>query len=273
MTNPQIPRDLAIPALCATGFANSAGGGHMPEETPITIPGKEEGSLTAFPDDEATLRRRMIGGSVDAASFQRPVKRCQISTCRGMCCYDGVYVGQEAAAVIERVAGEHAGFFAGLDLRLPAQVIVEGDWAWKRGGLKTAVTHRPFSTTVEGFPSHFTDTACVFLAADGRCSLQLLSMHLGRHPWYYKPVKCWQHPMTLEGETHAVLRLHSDRSDPFRFPGYDGFVSRIFCGRTSSEGVPAAVVLADELQFLSRIVGRDLLAEVQGTCGPVKGPA
>jgi len=245
----------------------------MPDETPATIPSTGGGSLTAFPDDEATLRRRMIGGGVDAASFQRPVKRCQISACRGMCCYDGVYVSREAAAVIERVAREHAGFFAGLDLRLPDRVIVEGDWTWKRGGLKTAVTHRPFSTMVEGFPLHFTDTACVFLAGDGRCSLQLLSVSQGRDPWYYKPMKCWQHPMTLEGGANAVLRLHSDRTDPYRFPGYDGFVSRIFCGRTCPEGAPAAVVLADELRFLSRIVGRDFLAEAQGMSEPVKGPA
>ncbi len=244
----------------------------MPEETPATIPGKDGADLTAFPDDEATLRRRMSGGSVDAVSFQRPLKRCQISACRGMCCYDGVYVSREAAAVIEWVARAHAGFFAGLDLRLPDRVIVEGDWAWKKGGLKTAVRDRPFSMTVEGFPPHFTDTACVFLARDGRCSLQLLAVHLGRHPWYYKPLKCWQHPLTLEGEARAVLLLHSDRTDPYRFPGYDGFVSRIFCGRTCPEGAPAAVVLADELRFLSRIVGRNLLAEVQGMSDPVKGP-
>jgi hypothetical protein len=238
--------------------------------TESQTPSPEE-SLTAFRDDEAELRRRMSGGRVDAASFQRRLRRCQISECRGMCCYDGVYVSRGAAAVIERVAREHAAFFAGLGLRLPERLTVEGDWAWKRGGLKMAVTRRPFSTTVKGYPPHFTDTACVFLAGDGRCSLQLLSVHLGRHPWYYKPPKCWQHPMTLEGEAKAVLLLHSDRTDPYRFPGYDGFVSRIFCGRTDPEGDPAAFVLADELRFLSRIVGRDLLVEAQGAGGFVKG--
>ena len=88
-----------------------------------------------------------------------------------MCCYDGVCVREESAAVIERLASEHAGFFAHLDLRLPDRVIVEGNWPWKRGGLKTAVRHRAFSRTVKGFPSHFTDTACVFLTDDGRCAL------------------------------------------------------------------------------------------------------
>ena len=238
----------------------------MPDHSPATPSGKNETSLTAYPDDEASLRSRVAGGRVDAESFRRPVARCEISTCRGMCCYDGVYVSRESATVIRRVAKEHAEFFAALDLQLPDGVIVEGDWSWKRGGLKTAVTPRAFSETVEGFPPHFNDTACVFLTGDGRCSLQLLSLHLGRHPWYYKPVKCWMHPITLEGEEHAALLLHSDRTDPYRFPGYDGFVSRIFCGRTCAGGAPAALVLADELTFLSRIVGRDLLAEA--TCAP-----
>ena len=236
----------------------------MPEHTPASTPAKDEAGLTAYPDDEAALRSRVAGGRVDAESFRRPVASCEISACRGMCCYDGVYLSRESAVVIERVAKEHAEFFAGLGLRLPERVIVEGDWSWKRGGLKTAVMPRAFSKTVEGFPPHFNNTACVFLTEDGCCSLQLLSTHLARHSWYYKPVKCWMHPITLEGEEHAVLLLHSDRTDPYRFPGYDGFVSRIFCGRTCPGGAPAAVVLSKELAFLSRILGRDLLAEATG---------
>ncbi len=236
----------------------------MSEHIPAASPEENKPSLTAFPDDERTLMRRMAGGRVEAKSFRRLVARCDINTCRGMCCYDGVYVSQDSAAVIKRVAKEHAGFFASLDLQLPEAVIVEGDWPWKPGGLKTAVAPRAFSRTVEGFPPHFKDAACVFLTEDGRCSLQMLSTHLGRHPWYYKPVKCWMHPITMEGEECAVLLLHSHRTDPYRFPGYDGFVSRIFCGRTCPGGAPASVVLAEELAFLSQIVGRDLLVEATG---------
>jgi len=236
----------------------------MSEHTPAGGLAEGEATLTAYPADEAALRHRMAGGWVDVESFRRPVARCQISTCRGMCCYDGVYVSPESAAVIERAAKEHAGYFAGLDLQLPERVIVEGDWPWKKGGLKTAVGPRAFSQTVEGFPPHFKDTACVFLTGDGRCSLQLLSIHLGHHPWYLKPVKCWMHPITLEGEESAILLLHSDRTDPYRLPGYDGFVSRIFCGRTCPGGAPASRVLTEELSFLSQILGRDLLAEATG---------
>lgn len=218
--------------------------------------------LTAYAGDEAMLRRRLADGTVDARSFQRPVARCEIETCQGMCCYDGVYVSEEAAAVITALAERHADFFARLGLDLPQRVIVEGEWRGKRGGLKTAVRSRAFSATVEGFPAHFGDTACVFLTRDGRCALQLLSEHEGRHPWYYKPVKCWLHPITLEGEGPSVLVLHSRETDPYRLPGYDGFVSTIFCGRTCPGGAPASQVLAQELALLSRIVGRDLLAEM-----------
>jgi len=227
--------------------------------------GQCESGLTAYPDDEASLRRRLAAGRVDAESFRRPVARCEIAVCRGMCCHDGVYVSPECAAVIERAAVKHADFFAGLGLRLPDPIIVEGEWAWKKGGLKTAVMPRTFSKAVQGFPPHFTDTACVFLTNDGLCSLQLLSQHRGRHPWYYKPVKCWMHPITLEGDERSVLILHNDRTDPYRFAGYDGFVSKIFCGKTCPGGEPASAVLSDELAFLSRIVGRDLLAEAGGT--------
>ncbi len=219
--------------------------------------------LTAYAGDEAMLRDRLSRGSIDARSFTRPLARCDISQCRGMCCYDGVYVSQDSAVVIETLAREHRHFLEDLGLNLPPQVIVEGHWAGQKDGLKTAVRPRPFSTMVEGYPRHFENTACVFLADDGRCSLQVLSEHLGRYPWFYKPVKCWMHPMTLGGEGKKVLLLHSRETDPYRLPHYDGFVSTIFCGRTCPGGEPASLVLAPELTFLSRIVERDLLAEIR----------
>jgi len=245
-------------------------GGKMSQDTPGIMQGKA--AFTAYPADEASLRRRMAGGGVDADSFKRLLARCEISTCRGMCCYDGVYVSQESAAVIEGLAREEAEFFTGLGLHLPGRLIVEGTWAWKSGGLKTVVGVHAFSAIVKGFPAHFTDTACVFLTEGGYCSLQLLSIHLGLHPWYYKPMKCWMHPITLEGDIQSVLLLHDERTDPYRLPGYDGFVSQIFCGRTRPDGAPASSVLAEELIFLSRIVGRDLLAEAGGTPTPIRRP-
>jgi hypothetical protein len=219
--------------------------------------------LTAYAEDEAMLRERLAPGIVDARSFRRPLARCDISQCRGMCCYDGVYVSEASAAVISELATDHAAFFAGLGLKLPPRVIVQGDWEDRSDGVKTAVRPHPFSGRVQEYPRHFTDTACVFLALDGRCSLQVLSERLGRHPWFYKPVKCWMHPMTLGGQAKDVLLLHSRETDPYRLPRYDGFVSTIFCGRTCPGGAPASEVLVPELTFLSRIVGRDFVAEVR----------
>lgn len=234
----------------------------------------EEGlGLTAYASDAAMLRRRLANGTVDARSFQRPVPRCDISRCQGMCCYDGVYVSEESAAVITSLAERHADFFTNLGLDLPRQVIVEGEWRRRRGGVKTAVRARDFSATVAGYPAHFEDTACVFLTRDGRCALQLLSEREGRHPWYYKPMKCWLHPITIEGDGQSVLVLHSRETDPYRLPGYDGFVSTIFCGRTFPGGAPASTVLAKELIFLSWIVGRNLLAEIErGSDLPASNP-
>jgi hypothetical protein len=180
-----------------------------------------------------------------------------------MCCYDGVYVSEASATVISNLAGEHAALFTALGLDIPPRVIVEGDWAGRSEGLKTAVRPQPFSKTVEGYPRHFKDTACVFLAPDGRCALQVLSEQQGRHPWFYKPLKCWMHPITLGGQAQDLLLLHSKDTDPYRLPHYDGFVSTIFCGRSCPGGAPASEVLAPELTFLSRIVGRDFRVEIR----------
>ena len=47
------------------------------------------------------------------------------------------------------------------------------------------------------------------------------------------------------------------------YPGYDGFVTQTFCGRTASGGCPAAALLEEEIAYLSAISGRDLVAELQ----------
>lgn len=218
--------------------------------------------LTAFPQTEASLRRQLAQVPVHADSFRRPLARCSLAHCRGMCCHDGIYVEDEEARIVKRLARREADFFRDLGLTLPRRVIVTATWKGLVSGKKTAVAPRPFSTLVEDFPAHFSDTACVFLAADGRCGLQVLSEARGLHPWYYKPTGCWLHPLSLDHGGSGALGLSDENSDPFRLPGYDGFVSRTFCGRTASGGQPAGAVLRDELEFLGRIVGRDFVAEV-----------
>jgi hypothetical protein len=248
---------------------NDAETGGVPTPAPAGGP-----ALTAYPQTEAALRRTLADALVDAPSFSRPLTRCSLAACKGMCCYDGVYVGDEAAAVITDVARREAAFFRGLGLDLPDEVIVDGEWEGLVAGRKTAVAPHPFSREVADFPAHFGDTACVFHLDDGRCALQVLSVERGHHPWYYKPFTCWQHPISIvpgAGGAGAVVLLDSEETDPYRLPGYDGFVTQTFCGRTAPCGRPAHEVLAEELSLLGAIAGRDLAGELRSV--PVEAPA
>ena len=53
----------------------------------------EPPALTAFPRTEAHLRRTLAAAPLHVASLRRPLRRCALERCRGMCCYDGVYLG------------------------------------------------------------------------------------------------------------------------------------------------------------------------------------
>jgi hypothetical protein len=231
--------------------------------------------LTAYPEQEQRLRETHALAPLMVETLRRPIRRCDLAQCKGMCCYDGVYVEAEAADVLQRLARDEADFFRSLGMDLPREVIVMGEWKGRFKGPKTAVLPRPFSRTVEDFPAHFHDTACVFLTPDGRCGLQVLSQARGKHPWYYKPFTCWMYPLTTsyddkraEGEKKpdkAVrIGLYDEHSDPCQLPeeeNYPGYVSVIQCGRTAPCGEPAYRVLREELAFLGQIIGRDLAAE------------
>jgi len=148
-----------------------------------------------------------------------------------------------------------------MGLNLPDAVIVRSEW---NGiiGKKTATRPFPYRTLVDDYPEHFNETACAFLLEDGRCGLQVLSVQDGKHPWYYKPLTCWLQPIKI---SNAEIRLYDEKSDPFKFPDYGGFVIRTFCGRTSPDGLPAVEVLKEELEFLGKLLNRDLLTEARGT--------
>lgn len=150
--------------------------------------------------------------------------------------------------------------FRDMGLSLPSDVIVDSEW---HGAIskKTAVRPFPFRSLVDDYPDHFPETACVFLLGDGRCGLQILAQRHHKHPWYYKPFPCWLHPIKI---ANGALRLYDEASDPDRYPGYDGFVTRTFCGRTAEDGCPAATLLHEELEYLSVLSGRDLVTQLQG---------
>jgi hypothetical protein len=234
----------------------------------VSPPGQQDrdAALTAFEKTEATLRDRCASAEFDAPSFNRKVARCDLSRCRGMCCYDGVYVDENTADVIQKLAIEREADFRNMGLDLPSQILVEDRWCPSSlvTSQKTAVKDYPFASIVSGYPVHFRQTACIFLLDDGRCGLQVLSEWDGRHPWYYKPLLCWLHPIAL---TPDSITVHDELTDPYLFPWYDGYVVRTFCGRTCPEGTGAADILRDELIFLERILNRNLTDKL-GTVTP-----
>jgi hypothetical protein len=221
-------------------------------------------ALTGFAGAEAKLAERCGSAPLDGAAFRRKLARCSLGRCRGTCCYDGVHVDEESAAILQALAADRAEDFARMGLSLPDDVIVQQQWRGSAPQTKTAVKPFPFSSVVEDYPAHFNDTACVFLLEDAHCALQVLAQADGKHPWHYKPFGCWLHPISV---SPAGITLPDDASDPYRLPGYDGFASKTFCGRTCDAGEAAADVLQVELEFLGRLLHRDLFAELSQSPG------
>lgn len=227
------------------------------KSSPSDAPPHCPGPSTAYPETEAALAKSAAAAGLNRAAFARPLARCDLAQCKGMCCYDGVYVSNETAVRLQQVADAQRPVFSAMGLDLPDQVVVQGQWHGEVAGRKTAVKPWPGHADVADYPAHFTATACVFHLDDGRCGLQLLAVQEGRHPWHYKPLTCWMHPIDV---VHGVVTLHDESNDPYRYPDYDGYVCRTHCGRTVPGGEPALSVLHEELAFLARLMGRDLLA-------------
>ncbi len=222
-------------------------------------------SETAYPLTEQALRDQAASLRLDTASFSRPLQRCDLTECRGTCCYDGVYVNQEEAEVLRKTAKSAIDFFKNVGISDLEDPIVEGTWEGAKLGQKTATVAFPFSKVVPEFPKHFQDTRCVFLTSDARCSLQLLAVSEGRHPWYYKPITCWLHPITMRA---GAINLPSKETDPHITATYPGFVSASPCGGVCKKGPPASETLKEEVDFLGKIIGRNLLAEIKKGTAP-----
>lgn len=206
---------------------------------------------TAFPATTRALRAAAGDAPFDAASFERPLSPCALGRCHGTCCAEGVYLNPEAAAVVRTLERRHRAFFAAAGLDTSTPLVVEEPEAAGPPSVRTALRAKPFHALVADYPFHFPDTACAFLTPDARCGLQLLAAHEGRHPWHYKPLACWLHPISL---SPAGIRLHDPASDPY--PG--GFTTATPCGRTDPAGRPAREVLGAELAYLGEVLGREL---------------
>ncbi len=204
---------------------------------------------------------------IDLAALRRPLSRCDLGRCRGACCHDGVYLDRDEVGVLGSVIDRHRSDIIALGADLPESPIVHGEWRGVVSGPKTATRPEPMAERAEDYPTHFPDTACVFLLADARCALQQLAVDQGLDPWHYKPATCWLHPLSIDQPDDGTvwLTLHDRDTDPQRFPDYDGFASRTACGVSPADatGQPAWRVLAPEIARLGEIGGRDLLGEIR----------
>lgn len=214
-------------------------------------------TVTVFRDSEIAVRAQYGHARLDAEEFQRKINRCSLANCKGTCCYGGVRVDDDTARVLQQLSIERAPAFREMGLNLPNSVVAKTEWQGVPGNI-TALKPFPFRSSVAKFPADFDETACTFLMQDGRCGLQLLAELDGKHPWYYKPLSCWLFPIKL---WKSEIRLFNKETDPFRFLGYNGFVSQTFCGRTAECGLPAVQALEPELTYLGQILNRDLMKE------------
>jgi hypothetical protein len=213
--------------------------------------------VTVFRDSEIAVRAKYGRARLDTEEFQRKINRCSLANCKGTCCYGGVRVDDDTARVLQQLSVDRAPDFREMGLNLPSSVVARTKWQGVSGNI-TALKPFPFRSAVDNYPIDFDETACTFLMHDGRCGLQLLAELDGKHPWYFKPLSCWLFPIKL---WKSEIRLFNKETDPFRFLGYNGFVSQTFCGRTSECGQPAVQALEPELTYLGHILNRDLLKE------------
>ena len=205
--------------------------------------------VSAFRRTVGELGAQLRGAEVDREAFDRGMRRCDLSVCRATCCHDGVVVGTEEMEEVAAVLAERGGELVGDAWDLPERLFETDGRRWK-----TATRLASDHELAEDFPRHFARTRCVFLDDRHRCVLQRISVSAGKHPWHWKPVSCWMHPLVLKPESAgspALLTVLAPEQDVERF------ASCTHCGRAEPGGEKAAVVLAAELEMLRAISGRD----------------
>ncbi|MFT4176131.1 MAG: DUF3109 family protein [Luteolibacter sp.] len=210
----------------------------------------------AYRESELELARQIREATIDYEAFEMPLKLCELTKCRATCCHDGVLLEKDEMAIIGDVIESRCERLAGYGWN-PETYLTE-----ENGQGRSVTLENP--DPPEHFPPHFPKTRCVFLDGEHRCVLQRLAMDEGRHPWWWKPVSCWMHPLILvpgrRGE-RPLLTLARPGRDPSAKRNYPGFASCTPCGMEADGGSPAHEVLQSELRLLGEISGRDLVAE------------
>jgi hypothetical protein len=168
---------------------------------------------------------------------------CDVISCEGQCCYDGVYLQPGEEAFLRELVAK----LPQLRAKLPEEFIVDGCWDGEPMGRKTAT--RPHEYQSPDFPAHFTRTRCVFGDSQGFCELEKFARSNGVHPWTFKPTTCWMFPLQDDDGVPAQP-VRGKRDDPYCTPEYPGYASCLPCGRHSAAGKPWREALAGEIDYL-----------------------
>ncbi|MES2995549.1 MAG: hypothetical protein V4733_01940 [Verrucomicrobiota bacterium] len=167
--------------------------------------------MPAFPMLQQELAAQLREARLDHAAFGMQLKICRLADCRAACCHDGVFLDAEEREVIGNLVVSRAETLETYGWHAE-EIFENGSGRWK------SVTLPDHGVNAD-FPAHFSKTRCVFLDAEHRCVLQRLAADEGKHPWFWKPISCWMHPLLLKPGTRGgrpLLTLATPENDTAR---------------------------------------------------------
>lgn len=200
--------------------------------------------FTTFAETAQGLARQLAEAAVDHRAFEQPLPVCELARCRATCCHDGVVLSEEEARMLTSLGGGDG-------------VVTRED-----GQFGTKTIPAKVGELGEDYPAHFKKTRCVFLDPEHRCHWQLKAVSEGKHPWFYKPISCWLHPVLLaKQDGRALVTIRSREDDETEF------ASQTPCGRATEGAPPARESLGMELKMLGDLSERDFYGELNAPPG------
>ncbi len=198
---------------------------------------------------------------VDVAAFEKAYKRCDLMSCQAMCCNKGGPIDEAEEKVIRKLLKKHKTFFAKA-ANLPEDPL---DVFYMLGERTIQTKVRPMKYRADlNVPDKFSPAACVFLDDEYRCTLQMLSVELGKHPWHYKPSGCWMHPVQLGRQGKPEITVFSkEEYNPSQNDLEAFFAPFTKCGESCKEGTPGHALFEEELKVIGQALGRDLICELK----------
>jgi hypothetical protein len=209
------------------------------------------------------LQKRYRDAPLDAASFHRNYKACT-GDCNALCCSGGsAFYMKEEAETVRQLVTDHRDFFLKNGIPIDEPYLDE-EWDEEAGQMEISTNVKPMDYPPGVLPTHFDKTACVFRrASDGFCTLQALSVELGKPGWWFKPLACWLFPLEIERSGKPFISVAHASTDEYVDAEYPGFVGYVGCGKEcATDGKPAYLVLANEIASLSKMLDRDLMNEI-----------